>query len=273
MEISNQNKLQLQNTSQMQYTELGVRATNPNDPSQFENLNQGLSKRPEEWYNMNSLFHTYQQQFPKAKVEPDLFPTQFNSSQIPAFTSNQLSSQIPHFPTAQSSSASNLSTGKYLDRIEKDRKPFDLAETKSTSSGDIRRALSSQRANDRRLANNARERMRVRDINDAFKHLGSITKKHTVHEKPQTKLMILKQALQVIMELESKVKEFRQPSTTHQRLMPRNSQEEQKSVDFGSTSSSVSNDFSNFQNGLPSHLSVQNHSSSINWNHSKTNFN
>ena len=32
MEISNQNKLQLQNTSQMQYTELGVRATNSNDP-------------------------------------------------------------------------------------------------------------------------------------------------------------------------------------------------------------------------------------------------
>ena len=33
MEISNQNKLQ--NTSQMQYTELGVRATNPNDPYVF----------------------------------------------------------------------------------------------------------------------------------------------------------------------------------------------------------------------------------------------
>ena len=65
--------------------------------------------------------------------------------------------------------------------------------------------------------------------------------------------MILKQALQVIMELESKVKEFRQPSTTHQRLMPRNSQEEQKSVDFGSTSSGV-NDYSNFSN---SHLSVR----------------
>ena len=30
MEISNQNKLQ--NASQMQYTELGVRATNQNDP-------------------------------------------------------------------------------------------------------------------------------------------------------------------------------------------------------------------------------------------------
>ena len=52
------------------------------------------------------------------------------------------------------------------------------------------------------LANNARERLRVRDINEAFKELGRMCQMHTKSDKPQTKLTILQQAVQVIMTME-----------------------------------------------------------------------
>ena len=57
-----------------------------------------------------------------------------------------------------------------------------------------------------RLANNARERLRVRDINDAFKELGRICQMHLKTDKPQTKLVILQQAVQVIMSLEIRLR-------------------------------------------------------------------
>ena len=52
------------------------------------------------------------------------------------------------------------------------------------------------------MANNARERLRVRDINEAFKELGRMCQMHTKSDKPQTKLTILQQAVQVIMGME-----------------------------------------------------------------------
>ena len=56
------------------------------------------------------------------------------------------------------------------------------------------------------MANNARERLRVRDINDAFKELGRICQMHLKTDKPQTKLVILQQAVQVIMSLEIRLR-------------------------------------------------------------------
>ena len=53
----------------------------------------------------------------------------------------------------------------------------------------------------RRKANNERERVRVRDINYAFRELGDICANHT-NERAQTKLTILQQALSVIHNLE-----------------------------------------------------------------------
>jgi len=56
------------------------------------------------------------------------------------------------------------------------------------------------------MANNARERLRVRDINEAFKELGHMVQIHMNHDKPQTKLTILHHAVQVILQLEHEVR-------------------------------------------------------------------
>lgn len=56
------------------------------------------------------------------------------------------------------------------------------------------------------MANNARERLRVRDINEAFKELGRMVQLHLKSDKPQTKLLILHQAVAVILSLEQQVR-------------------------------------------------------------------
>ncbi|XP_026884140.2 transcription factor 3b [Electrophorus electricus] len=64
-----------------------------------------------------------------------------------------------------------------------------------------------ERERERRVANNARERLRVRDINEAFKELGRMCQLHLSTDKPQTKLLILHQAVNVILNLEQQVRE------------------------------------------------------------------
>ncbi|XP_056632089.1 protein daughterless isoform X11 [Diorhabda carinulata] len=63
------------------------------------------------------------------------------------------------------------------------------------------------REKERRQANNVRERIRIRDINEALKELGRMCMAHLKTDKPQTKLGILNMAVEVIMTLEQQVRE------------------------------------------------------------------
>merc|ERR550539_888299 len=60
---------------------------------------------------------------------------------------------------------------------------------------------------DRRWTNNQRERVRVKDINEALKELGRICHTHLKSDKPMTKLGVLNHAVDVIMQLEQQVRE------------------------------------------------------------------
>ncbi|XP_047224185.1 transcription factor 3a isoform X5 [Girardinichthys multiradiatus] len=98
------------------------------------------------------------------------------------------------------------------DKSEDDRK--DLKARLRSSSLDVEDddedlpvEIKAEREKARRSANNVRERLRVRDINEAFKELGRMCQLHLSYEKPQTKLTILQQAVTVILNLEQQVRE------------------------------------------------------------------
>lgn len=147
--------------------------------------------------------------------------------QIPLSSSSQMD-QIPH---------SNLTDdpGSLEDALEAIKDHADLY------SGDddddhSRTSKSNERERERRQANNARERIRVKDINDAFKELGTMCAQHMSADRNRTKLMILHDAVEVITHLERAVKE--------RNLNPKTAclkrREEEKTEDVGSANYIVS---------------------------------
>uniref|UniRef100_H3A2P1 Transcription factor 4 n=2 Tax=Latimeria chalumnae TaxID=7897 RepID=H3A2P1_LATCH len=102
----------------------------------------------------------------------------------------------------------NLQEGKVSDdkKLEDDKKDMKSI-TSNNEDEDLTPEQKAEREKERRMANNARERLRVRDINEAFKELGRMVQLHLKSDKPQTKLLILHQAVAVILSLEQQVRE------------------------------------------------------------------
>lgn len=84
--------------------------------------------------------------------------------------------------------------------------PVFLLSLSNNDDEDLTPEQKAEREKERRMANNARERLRVRDINEAFKELGRMVQLHLKSDKPQTKLLILHQAVAVILSLEQQVR-------------------------------------------------------------------
>ncbi|XP_061046740.1 transcription factor E2-alpha isoform X3 [Eubalaena glacialis] len=94
------------------------------------------------------------------------------------------------------------------DTAEDEKKDLKAPRARTSSTEDVLSLEEKDlRDRERRMANNARERVRVRDINEAFRELGRMCQLHLKSDKAQTKLLILQQAVQVILGLEQQVRE------------------------------------------------------------------
>ncbi|XP_007641389.1 transcription factor E2-alpha isoform X4 [Cricetulus griseus] len=90
---------------------------------------------------------------------------------------------------------------------EEEKKDLKAPRTRTSTDEVLSLEEKDLRDRERRMANNARERVRVRDINEAFRELGRMCQLHLKSDKAQTKLLILQQAVQVILGLEQQVRE------------------------------------------------------------------
>jgi len=100
---------------------------------------------------------------------------------------------------------SSSDVAKNRPRAKRSRVKSDEAESAEDASMDPEEK--DKKDKDRRWANNQRERVRIRDINDALKELGRICSSHQKSDKPMTKLGILNNAVDIIMALEKQVRE------------------------------------------------------------------
>ncbi|KAG8131231.1 hypothetical protein E2320_017761, partial [Naja naja] len=152
-----------------------------------------------------------------------LVPNQVPVPQLPTYASVHFSSGMPTGLQGQSISSGsseiksddegdeNLqdtksSEDKKLDDDKKDIKSITRSRSSNNDDEDLTPEQKAEREKERRMANNARERLRVRDINEAFKELGRMVQLHLKSDKPQTKLLILHQAVAVILSLEQQVR-------------------------------------------------------------------
>ncbi|KAL2099668.1 hypothetical protein ACEWY4_004062 [Coilia grayii] len=143
----------------------------------------------------------------QSATSPDLSqpdPYRALSSGLQGQSTSSVSSEIK----SEDEGDENLQDSKPMEPKKEDPDNKDLKAIESNNDDeDLTPEQKIERERERRMANNARERLRVRDINEAFKELGRMVQLHLKSDKPQTKLLILHQAVAVILSLEQQVRE------------------------------------------------------------------
>ncbi|XP_074834568.1 transcription factor E2-alpha isoform X7 [Carettochelys insculpta] len=162
---------------------------------------------PEDGLSSNaSMLHNHVTLPPQTSSLPDLSRQQDTYSGLTGGLSRaSVSSGTSEIKREEKEDEENTSLAENSEEEKKEMKPS----RNRTSSTDEALSLEDKdlRDRERRMANNARERVRVRDINEAFKELGRMCQMHLKTDKAQTKLIILQQAVQVILGLEQQVRE------------------------------------------------------------------
>uniref|UniRef100_A0A8C6RTR5 Transcription factor 4 n=1 Tax=Nannospalax galili TaxID=1026970 RepID=A0A8C6RTR5_NANGA len=147
----------------------------------------------------------------QSATSPDLNPPQDPYRGMPPGLQGQSvssgSSEIKSDDEGDENLQDTKSEDKKLDDDKKDIKSITRSRSSNNDDEDLTPEQKAEREKERRMANNARERLRVRDINEAFKELGRMVQLHLKSDKPQTKLLILHQAVAVILSLEQQVRE------------------------------------------------------------------
>uniref|UniRef100_A0A182SZL9 BHLH domain-containing protein n=1 Tax=Anopheles maculatus TaxID=74869 RepID=A0A182SZL9_9DIPT len=119
---------------------------------------------------------------------------------------NKKRKEPPDSDTKPSSSVQGTGKGAKRQRKYKTSRSCSSADD-DDDDDDLDPLAKDRKERERRQANNARERIRIRDINEALKELGRMCMSHLKSDKPQTKLGILNMAVEVIMTLEQQVRE------------------------------------------------------------------
>ncbi|XP_048686983.1 transcription factor E2-alpha isoform X7 [Caretta caretta] len=157
----------------------------------------GLSSNP-------SMLHNHVTLPSQPSSLPDLSRQQDTYSGLTGLGRASVSSGTSEIKREEKEDEENTSVADNSEEEKKEMKP-----SRNRTSTDEALSLEDKdlRDRERRMANNARERVRVRDINEAFKELGRMCQMHLKTDKAQTKLIILQQAVQVILGLEQQVRE------------------------------------------------------------------
>ncbi|XP_062705867.1 protein daughterless isoform X6 [Aedes albopictus] len=124
----------------------------------------------------------------------------------PVAANSKKRKEPPDSDTKPSSSVPGSTKGAKRQRKYKNSRSCSSADD-DDDDDDIDPLTKDRKEKERRQANNARERIRIRDINEALKELGRMCMSHLKSDKPQTKLGILNMAVEVIMTLEQQVRE------------------------------------------------------------------
>ncbi|XP_033928710.1 transcription factor 4-like [Melopsittacus undulatus] len=148
----------------------------------------------------------------QSSTSPELNPPQDPYRGIPSALQGQSVSSGSSELKSDEEGDENIQDSKALEdkKLEEDKKELkSITRSRSSTNDDedLTPEQKAEREKERRMANNARERLRVRDINEAFKELGRMVQLHLKSDKPQTKLLILHQAVAVILSLEQQVRE------------------------------------------------------------------